>query len=168
MTKLIIAEKSIAGRRIASILADKEVPAEEFEKTQVFRFKRNNVDYVVLPLRGHIVDVDFPKSYSYWTGVDLRKLARADIEYVGKEKNIISGLVGIAASIDDVIIATDSDREGESIGVEALNYVKEKNSSAIFEEAVKNELQRNLSIRMKKIYPLSLCEIRVLKVEKEK
>ena len=51
---------------------------------------------------------------------------------------------------------------------ELSNYVKEKNSSAIFEEAVKNELQRNLSIRMKKIYPLSLCEIRVLKVEKEK
>ena len=47
-------------------------------------------------------------------------------------------------------------------------YVKEKNSSAIFEEAVKNELQRFLSVKLKKIYPLSLCEIRVLKVEKEK
>ena len=127
MAKLVIAEKAIAGRRIASILANKEVPAEEFERTQVFRFKKNNEDYVVLPLRGHITDVDFPKNYSYWTGVDLRKLARADIEYVGKEKNIVSGLKGIAGEIEEVIVATDSDREGESIGVEALNYVKEKN-----------------------------------------
>ena len=52
MVKLIIAEKSIAGRRIASILASKEVPAENFEQTQVFRFKKGNEEYVVLPLRG--------------------------------------------------------------------------------------------------------------------
>ena len=127
MTKLIIAEKSIAGRRIASILANKEVPAETFAQAQVFRFKRKDGEYVVLPLRGHIVDVDFPKNYSYWTGVDLRKLAKAEIEYVGKEKEIISGLKNIAGEIDEVIVATDADREGESIGVEALNYVKEKN-----------------------------------------
>ena len=127
MVKLIIAEKAIAGRRIASILAQKEIPAQEFGKTQVFRFEKGGEEYVVLPLRGHIVDVDFPKSYSYWTGVDLRKLVKADIEYVGKETNIISGLVDIAKDVDEVIVATDADREGESIGVEALNYVKNKN-----------------------------------------
>ncbi len=51
---------------------------------------------------------------------------------------------------------------------ELSNYIKEKKSDEIFEEAIRNELQRNLSVKLKKIYPLSLCEIRILKVEKEK
>ncbi|MBI4116473.1 hypothetical protein HY449_01890 [Candidatus Pacearchaeota archaeon] len=51
---------------------------------------------------------------------------------------------------------------------ELSNYIKEKKSDEIFEEAIRNELQRNLSVKLKKIYPLSLCEIRIIKVEKEK
>ncbi len=50
---------------------------------------------------------------------------------------------------------------------ELINYSKTKNSQAIFEEILKNKLQKELSIKLKKIYPLSLCEIRMLKIEKE-
>jgi len=50
---------------------------------------------------------------------------------------------------------------------EIIEYVKSKNSEKIFEEILKNQLQKPLSLKLKKIYPLSLCEIRVLKVEKE-
>lgn len=51
---------------------------------------------------------------------------------------------------------------------ELVAYVKDKSSGDVFEELLRNQLQKELSLKLKKIYPLSLCEIRVLKVEKEK
>ena len=55
----------------------------------------------------------------------------------------------------------------EKVKKELVEYVKTKNSEEIFEEILKNQLQKTLSLKLKKIYPLSLCEIRTLKVEKE-
>ncbi|MFH1325648.1 MAG: hypothetical protein ABIH49_02675 [archaeon] len=51
---------------------------------------------------------------------------------------------------------------------EIINSVKEKSSEEIFDEMLKNQFQKTLSLTLKKIYPLSLCEIRIFKVEKEK
>jgi len=50
---------------------------------------------------------------------------------------------------------------------ELIAYVKTRNSDEIFEDVLKNQLQKDLSLKLKKIYPLSLCEIKTLKVEKE-
>lgn len=50
---------------------------------------------------------------------------------------------------------------------ELTEYFKTKNTEEIFEDILKNKLQKELSLKLKKIYPLSFCEIRVLKVEKE-
>jgi len=47
-------------------------------------------------------------------------------------------------------------------------WAKELTAENIFEETLKGKIQRELSLKLKKIYPLSLCEIRILKVEKEK
>lgn len=49
---------------------------------------------------------------------------------------------------------------------ELIKYVKSKNSEEIFEDVLKNRFQRELSSKLKKIYPLSFCDIRNLKVEK--
>ena len=108
MLTLVIAEKSIAGKTIAEHLAGKTVPASSEGKAQVFRFKKGSEDWVVVPLRGHISDVDFPKKYSYWAGTDLRKLVDAEIEYVGTESEIIGGLKSLAKAAEIAIIATDA------------------------------------------------------------
>ena len=50
---------------------------------------------------------------------------------------------------------------------EIIEYVKDKTSETIFKDLLKNQLQKPLSLKLKKIYPLSVCEIRVLKVEKD-
>lgn len=47
---------------------------------------------------------------------------------------------------------------------ELINYIKKKKVEDLFEDILKNNLQKSLSLKLKKIYPLSLCEIRVLKV----
>jgi ribosomal protein S3AE len=51
---------------------------------------------------------------------------------------------------------------------ELTNYIKEKTTEILFDEIIKNKIQKPLVLRLKKIYPLSLCEIRVLKIEKFK
>jgi ribosomal protein S3AE len=51
---------------------------------------------------------------------------------------------------------------------ELTNYVKGKTAEELFDEILKNQIQRPLSQKLKKIYPLSLCEIRVLEIKEIK
>jgi DNA topoisomerase-1 len=124
---LIIAEKAIAGRRIAAFLAGKQVPGTKDGNAVRFDFEKGGKKYTVVPLSGHIVDVDFPDSYKQWLGTDLKKLVDAEIKYQKTERNISGLLKKVAPDVDEVIIATDADREGEAIGLEALNILKEAN-----------------------------------------
>lgn len=48
---------------------------------------------------------------------------------------------------------------------ELIDYIKDRDAKTIFEEIFRNQLQKTLSLKLKKIYPLSLCEIRIFKVE---
>ena len=50
---------------------------------------------------------------------------------------------------------------------ELINYMKDKKTETLFEDVLRNQLQKPLSLKLKKIYPLALCEIRMMKVEKE-
>ncbi len=121
--KLIIAEKPIAAKRIAAILG-KPKPV-----------KKNGVEYykledsVVVPLKGHVVKVDFPKQLNNWYKTDLIELASSPLEYSVSLKSIEKVLKSLARKADEVIIATDYDREGESIGKEALSIVLGVNPS---------------------------------------
>ena len=49
---------------------------------------------------------------------------------------------------------------------EIIEYVKNKKNETLFDEILKNQLQKYLSSKLKKIYPLSTCEIKTLNVEK--
>jgi len=49
-----------------------------------------------------------------------------------------------------------------------IEYSKTKTSEEFFEDVMRNTVQRELSLRLKKIYPLSLCEIRILSIENPK
>ncbi|PIN91093.1 hypothetical protein COU57_02060 [Candidatus Pacearchaeota archaeon CG10_big_fil_rev_8_21_14_0_10_32_14] len=51
---------------------------------------------------------------------------------------------------------------------ELIEYLKDKSSDEIFDDILKNKLQKILSLKLKKIYPLSLCEIRFLQVVEKK
>jgi ribosomal protein S3AE len=55
----------------------------------------------------------------------------------------------------------------EKTKAELISYIAKMNNEEIFDEIIKNKLQKTLSLKLKKIYPLSACEIRTLKVEKE-
>lgn len=50
---------------------------------------------------------------------------------------------------------------------ELIDYIKDKKSEELFEQIIRNQIQRPLSLKLKKIYPLSACEIRILQIEKK-
>lgn len=47
-------------------------------------------------------------------------------------------------------------------------YTKTRNAREIISEIMTNKLQKQLSLRLKKIYPLALCEVRVFEVLESK
>ena len=49
---------------------------------------------------------------------------------------------------------------------EIILYLKTKTSEEVFDELIQGRMQKPLSLKLKKIYPLSLCEIRMFKVKK--
>jgi ribosomal protein S3AE len=47
-------------------------------------------------------------------------------------------------------------------------YCKTRNAQELLSELMTNKIQKELSLKLKKIYPLALCEIRVFNIEEEK
>lgn len=132
---IIISEKAIAGERIAALLADGKVSGRVVSGAKIFEFEWKGKPIRLIPLRGHISDVEFPVQYSNWIGTDVRKLIGAEIIYSPTEGDIISCIKDSAPDSERIIVATDADREGESIGLEALNYAKETNKEIKVERA---------------------------------
>ncbi len=157
---LIIAEKNLAGERIAYILGGKSVKLQSRGTSKYYSFSRNGKEHTVVPLRGHIVEVDFPKEYSYWKGTDLKQLVTAPILYNPSEPGIAHLLREIGKLATQVIIATDADREGESIGVEALRIIQEANphvptSRSYFSAMTPKEIVKSFDELVKVDYNLS-------------
>jgi ribosomal protein S3AE len=50
---------------------------------------------------------------------------------------------------------------------ELINYVKDRTAEELFDDILKNQIQRPLSLKLKKIYPLALCEIRAFEVKEK-
>src|SRR2546422_2101578 len=89
-----------------------------------FTFSSGGDDVIVFPLRGHTVEIDYPESAQDWVGTDLDTLV--DLEPIRQESPpaLHDALRGLADSVDEVVLATDYDREGELIGVEALETLR--------------------------------------------
>lgn len=128
--KLVISEKEIAARRIAKILSGNGVKEEKVYGVPVLYIKYNGEDCAVMGLQGHVLKVDFPDEFSNWFKVDPVHLIDAPIDKVPIHKKIIQALKKIAESTDQIIIATDYDREGELIGFDAWQLIEEKNKIA--------------------------------------
>ncbi|MCK4456818.1 MAG: DNA topoisomerase I [Thermoplasmata archaeon] len=135
MSKLVISEKSSSARRIATILSNGKSKRQSIERVSSYHFERDGEDYSVIGLRGHIVGMDYPEELNSWAEINPKDLVRAKPEKKIIMKSIASALKTLAKDKDEVIVATDYDREGELIGVEALDIVKEVAPKAEFKRA---------------------------------
>ena len=133
--RLVISEKEIAAARIAKILSGNGVREEKVYGVPVWLLKASGKDYTVIGLKGHILKVDFPKEYANWFKVDPSELIEAEIEKIPIQKKIVQALKKIADTTDEVIIATDFDREGELIGFDAWNVINEQNKTTSVKRA---------------------------------
>ena len=125
--KLVICEKNIAARRIAYIMSDGKTKSNRLGKTQVYEFDRDDEHWQVIGLRGHIINLDYPAGFNQWNKIAPSDLI--DVEPVKKvsEKNIAAALKTLAEKNPFLIVATDFDREGELIGVEVVDLLKDYN-----------------------------------------
>jgi DNA topoisomerase I len=158
--RLVVSEKNIAAKRIAEILAVGASKADKVYTTPVYTFKgRDGEEWVSIGLKGHIMGVDFPEEspsvadpkvmvqLKKWALDQLPTLVAAPIIKLPAEKGIIQSLKSLAKKADDVIIATDFDREGELIGADARDVVRSVNktvpvSRVRFSAITKDEIQR--------------------------
>ena len=169
--KLIVTEKNIAAKKIASLLSDAGAPKEDkVYNTPVYRFDYQGQECVTIGLRGHILAPDFPPTIMFdekrgWysvieetgevlpadipdglarppfkkkspflvDGVNIKSWKMESLPYLTwapiikdpSAKDIIRSLKNLAKKSDSAIIATDFDREGELIGSDALDLIRE-------------------------------------------
>ncbi|MFQ3475693.1 DNA topoisomerase I [Halonotius sp. F2-221B] len=120
---VIITEKDNAARRIADILSDGTADTERVAGTTVYKWGGKRC----IGLSGHVVGVDFPPEYNDWRDVEPVELIDAPIDKQPTQEGIVRALRQLARRASHVTIATDYDREGELIGKEAYELVREVN-----------------------------------------
>lgn len=121
---VIICEKNSAAQRIATILSDGKAKVININNVRVYDFDSNNSQYKVVGLRGHIVNLDYPEGFTRWDEKQLRELIRQEPIKKIQAQNILDTLNKLISENNNVIIATDYDREGELIGSESLDELK--------------------------------------------
>ena len=126
---LVICEKNIAARRIAYILSGGRSKSLRIGNIPVYEFEKDNKFWKIVGLKGHIINLDFPSGFNKWNEVSPIDLI--DIKPCKKvnERTIASALKTLADKNPFLIVATDFDREGELIGVEVVNLIKEYNKN---------------------------------------
>ncbi len=96
--------------------------------------------YIVKASVGHVRDL--PKSNK--NAIDIDKGFVPNYEIVDKKKDVLKDLADTVDEVDEVILATDPDREGEAIAwhlVEALKLPKGKTKRIAFNEITKSAVQ---------------------------
>ncbi len=144
MKILIITEKANAARRIATILSDGNSHSASAGGVTSLTFSIGNDDYNVVSLRGHIMELDYPEKYGDWKATSPVELVSAPQIKTVRVKSILSKISELAKESDEIIIATDYDREGELIGMEtvkAANADMAKVRRAKFSALTKGEIE---------------------------
>ncbi|WP_247731551.1 DNA topoisomerase I [Halovivax limisalsi] len=119
--ELIVTEKDNAARRIAEILSGGSMQSTRESGVNVYEWGGKRC----VGLSGHVVGVDFPPEYGDWRDVEPVELIDASVEKRPTKEDIVSTLRILARRAETVTIATDYDREGELIGKEAYEIVRD-------------------------------------------
>ena len=125
--RLIISEKANAAKKIAQFLAEGSVKDGKHRSVPHHTFVWRGEECVSVGLKGHVLNPEYPEEYSNWQKVEPSDLIDAEILKSVSEKGVANAVQSLAKKADRVVVATDFDREGELIGVEALSLVFEAN-----------------------------------------
>src|SRR3712207_2409669 len=129
--RLIISEKANAAKKIAQFLAEGPIKDGKHRSVSHHTFVWKGEECVSVGLKGHVLNPEYPEEYSNWQKVEPSELIDAQILKSVSEKGVANAVKSLSKKADRVVIATDFDREGELIGVEALSLAFEANSKLI-------------------------------------
>jgi len=129
---LIISEKNDVASKIASILAVGAIKSESFLKVPYYLFTDSSGrDNAAIGLKGHVLQVEFPPEYADWRKVDPSALIDAPLIKGETAKSVVRAVKKLAGQADGLVIATDYDREGELIGMEARDIAVAENETLL-------------------------------------
>ena len=125
--RLIITEKNNSARKIADILSAGDASEDATYKVPFYTWTDAGGEQMAVGLKGHVMSVAFAEGYSNWQETDLHELIDAELVGEPTDKNVVKAVRKLAKGAESIVIATDYDREGELIGLEALQQVLEVN-----------------------------------------
>ena len=125
--RLIVTEKNNSAKKIAEILSGGQAKADTVYKVPFYTWSDGDGEQMTIGLKGHVMNPAFPDGYSNWQQTDLHELIDADLIKEPTDKNVVRAIRKVAKDADEIVIATDYDREGELIGLEALEQIVEAN-----------------------------------------
>ncbi|KAM0687465.1 Karyopherin transporter [Conglomerata obtusa] len=137
MQILNIAEKPSVAKSISYLLSQNITKQPSRNKyTPIHKFTFKNDQMVFTSLLGHLFTMDFENNKD-WHAVDPKSLFNEKIiKKVNKDQESIKyNIQNLSNYADMVIIWTDCDREGENIGKEIYDVVKEKHRNKIIKRA---------------------------------
>src|ERR687884_1400877 len=120
---LVISEKANTAKKIAQFLSEGSVKEGKHRSVPHHTFMWKGEETVSVGLKGHVLNPEYPEEFSNWQKVEPRELIDAEILKSVSEKGVAQAITSLSKKADRVVIATDFDREGELIGVEALSLV---------------------------------------------
>jgi len=147
--RLIVTEKNNSAKKIAEILSGGAAKTDATYKVPYYTWSGPDGEQMAIGLKGHVMSPAFPDGYSNWQETDLHDLIDAELIKEPTDKNVVKAVRKVARDADSLVIATDYDREGELIGLEALEQILEVNPSleqnlrrAHYSALTKDEIER--------------------------
>jgi DNA topoisomerase-1 len=159
--RLIVTEKNNSAKKIAEILGG-DPKADASYKVPFYTWTNGDGEHMAIGLKGHVLGPAFPDGYSNWQQTDLHELIDAELIKEPTDKNVVKAVRKVAKDADELVIATDFDREGELIGLEALEEILEVNPAlegsvkrARYSALTKEEIERAFSDLDQLSFPLA-------------
>jgi DNA topoisomerase I len=125
--RLIVTEKDNSAKKIAQILSGGKAKESKSYGIPFYQWEGPDDGECVIGLKGHLMNPVFPEGYSEWRKVEPRELIDAQLLKEPIQKSVHKALRKQGKEADSVVIATDFDREGELIGLEALEEIIDVN-----------------------------------------
>src|SRR2546423_1344181 len=129
--RLIVTEKDNSAKKIAQILSGGKAKQDKSYGIPFYVWEDDADQQHVIGLKGHLMNPVFPEGFSEWRKVEPRELIDAPLQKEPIQKSVHKALRKQAKDADTVVIATDFDREGELIGLEALEEILEVNPKLV-------------------------------------
>lgn len=134
---LVVCEKDSVAKAVALTLSEGNYRTFNVNGVPCYGFHKGGRSWVVIGLKGHVMDFDFEYKLNNWVAIDPKELFKAHpIRVIRKESlKYVETLKELGRISEEVILALDADVEGEGIAFEVIDIIKSVNPFVEFKRA---------------------------------